>query len=223
MVDGRRVFLTGATGYIGGRLIPELCARGHLVTALVRQNSQRKLPSGCTVAFGNALDGDSYGESLGGADTFIHLVGVSHPSPAKAQQFVEIDGKSAEEAIRVATKNKIRHFIYLSVAQPAPVMRAYASGSPPLRGIPAGKRLECHDRAPLVRARTGSSLAVRLTPAVLAGGAFSRTREFALRLGFVTIRQMIEVLAAAVDNPPPAGLRIIEVPEIRQLTRDSAP
>jgi uncharacterized protein YbjT (DUF2867 family) len=120
-----RVFVTGATGYIGSRLIPVLAARGHEITALTREESQHKLPRDCRAVRGNALDGESYAAAVEGADTFIHLVGVSHPSPAKARQFVEIDLKSAGEAICVARAVGIRHFIYLSVAHPAPVMHAY--------------------------------------------------------------------------------------------------
>src|SRR5437867_11623015 len=39
------VFITGGTGYLGRRLIPALHARGHIARALVRRESQHKLPS----------------------------------------------------------------------------------------------------------------------------------------------------------------------------------
>ena len=54
------VFITVGTGYIGSRLIPRLLARGHRVRALVRPESQNKLPSGCEVVTGNALDASTY-------------------------------------------------------------------------------------------------------------------------------------------------------------------
>ena len=60
-----------------------------------------------------------------GADCIVHLIGVSHPNPAKARQFVEVDLASARTAIAVAVQAAVKHFVYLSVAQPAPVMRAY--------------------------------------------------------------------------------------------------
>ncbi|MBL8425554.1 MAG: NAD-dependent epimerase/dehydratase family protein, partial [Candidatus Accumulibacter phosphatis] len=43
------VFVTGATGYIGSRLIPELVARGHRVSALTRQASVQRLAPACRV------------------------------------------------------------------------------------------------------------------------------------------------------------------------------
>jgi uncharacterized protein YbjT (DUF2867 family) len=126
-VKTQRIFLTGSTGYIGSRLIPILTAHGHRVAALIRERSRHKLPPNCDAVPGSALDGNSYAAAVAGADTFIHLIGVPHPSPAKARQFIEVDLKSAEEAIRVASAAHIRHFIYMSVAHPAPVMRAYVA------------------------------------------------------------------------------------------------
>jgi hypothetical protein len=48
---------------------------------------------------------------------------VPHPSPAKAKQFREIDLLAARESVRAIAATTIRHFIYLSVAHPAPVMK----------------------------------------------------------------------------------------------------
>ena len=120
-----QIFITGSTGLMGSHLIPRLLSQGHSVRALVRPGSESKLPSGCTAIPGNPLDSTSYAIQVPPADTFIHLIGVSHPSPAKAEQFRSIDLKSVEEAAKAATAARIQHFIYLSVAQPAPVMKAY--------------------------------------------------------------------------------------------------
>src|SRR5204862_1551982 len=71
------------------------------------------------------LTEDSYTESIRGCDTFVHLIGVAHPSPAKAAQFRAIDLPSVQIAVKAARDAGIRHSIYLSVAQPAPMMRAF--------------------------------------------------------------------------------------------------
>src|ERR1017187_1669042 len=107
----RKVFVAGGTGYIGRRLIAELLARGHHVAAIARPGSERKLPQGCTVIPGNVLDGSTYRERVSPEYTFVQLTGVAHPSPAKARQFVEIDGRSASEAIRVAAAAGAAHFV----------------------------------------------------------------------------------------------------------------
>ena len=59
------------------------------------------------------------------ATTFVQLVGVSHPSPAKAAEFRSIDLVAGSEAIAAAVFAGIQHLIYVSVAHPAPMMKAY--------------------------------------------------------------------------------------------------
>jgi nucleoside-diphosphate-sugar epimerase len=71
----QQIFLTGGTGYMGSRLIPRLLSRGHRVTALVRPQSQGKLPFGCEAVAGNALDANSYRERIKPATIFVQLVG----------------------------------------------------------------------------------------------------------------------------------------------------
>src|SRR5689334_8222588 len=121
----RTVFVAGGTGYLGGRLIPLLLARGHRVRALARPGSAAKLPPGCDVVTGTPFDRTTFAAAITRGDTFVQLVGVPHPSPSKAKEFVEIDLRSAVESIAAATDAGVGHFVYVSVAQPAPVMRAY--------------------------------------------------------------------------------------------------
>ena len=68
----------------------------------------------------------SYVARIRTADTFGHLVGVPRPSPLKTEEFRAVDLASRREAVWAATEAGIRHFVYVSVAQPAPVMKGYA-------------------------------------------------------------------------------------------------
>lgn len=79
-MSSHSVFVTGANGYLGRRLVPALLARGHRVTALVRPGRESFLPADCRVLTGDALDPASFQDGLGDADTLVHLVGVAHPS-----------------------------------------------------------------------------------------------------------------------------------------------
>ncbi|MEO8514619.1 MAG: NAD(P)H-binding protein [Ignavibacteria bacterium] len=123
----RSIFITGGTGYIGSRLIPLLIAKEFEVNALVRKGSENKLPEGCNIIYGNALDSNSFKKNVNGCDIFIHLIGVAHPGPGKEKEFNEIDLVSIKESVKAATEAGVEQFVYLSVAEPAPVMKEFIS------------------------------------------------------------------------------------------------
>ncbi len=121
------VFITGGTGYIGSRVIPALLERGHTVRALIRPGSEKKLAPGAWPILGNALNATTFARYVAPSDTFLQLVGVAHPSPTKADEFQKIDLVSIQESVKAIHDSTIRHFIYLSVAHPAPAMKAYVA------------------------------------------------------------------------------------------------
>jgi divinyl chlorophyllide a 8-vinyl-reductase len=124
-VNGTTCVRRRRTGYIGRQLISQLLARGHRILALAHHGSQAKLPEPCEIVIGNLLDRLTFIDAISPCDTFVRLVGVPHPSPHKAQQFPDIALRSAAESIEAARGVGIAHFVYVSVAQLAPVMRAY--------------------------------------------------------------------------------------------------
>ena len=214
MAQQQHVFITGATGYVGRRLAAVLLRRGHRVTALAREQSRQKLPKGCEVAIGDALDGASYRDLLNGADTFVQLVGVAHPGPAKAREFVAIDLRSGLEAVKVASGAAISHFVYVSVAHPAPVMRAYIDVRSQCERVLTESGLNATILRPWYVLGPGHRWPYVLILFYKMAEAWPATRASARRLGLVTLRQMVNALAQSVENPP-QGIRIVEVPEIR--------
>lgn len=210
----RRIFITGGTGYMGSRLIPLLTARGHEVMALVRPGSEHKLPADCTPVLGDALDGASYEQHLAGCDTFIQLVGVAHPSPAKAKEFVAIDQRSGIEAIRAAKRGGIGHFIYVSVAHPAPAMHAYIAARSACEAELEASGLNATILRPWYVLGPGHRWPYVLVPFYWLAERIPSTREGARRLGLVTVEQMLRALAGAVGHPA-SGVSVVEVPAIR--------
>ena len=208
------IFLTGGTGYMGSRLTPILAARGHQVEALVRPGSERRLPTGCAAVAGDALDGASYQQHVDGCDTFIQLVGVAHPSPAKAQDFVAIDQRSGMEAIQAAQRAGVGHFIYVSVAHPAPAMHAYIAARSACEEVLGASGLNATILRPWYVLGPGHRWPYALIPFYWVAEWIPSTREGARRLGLVTVKQMLNALAAAVDRPA-TGVKIVEVPAIR--------
>ena len=55
-----------------------------------------------------------------------HATSAFYPSPFKAGQFRSVDLASAREAVAAARAANMSHVVYMSVAQPAPIMKAYA-------------------------------------------------------------------------------------------------
>jgi uncharacterized protein YbjT (DUF2867 family) len=216
------VFLAGATGYIGRYLVPELLRRGHTVRALVRRGSEQKLPAGAEAVVGDALDASTFATKVAPSDTFIQLVGVPHPSPAKAEAFRKIDLVAIRESARAAAGSTIRHFIYLSVAQPAPAMKAYVAvrseGERLLRdsGIPATFVRPWYVLGP------GHRWPYAILPLYWLWAAFPSQRDTARRLYPVTLAQVVRVLADSVERPAD-GVRIIEAPEMRRGPAAPAP
>ena len=124
------VLITGGTGYIGTRFIPALIGREHSVRALVRPQSAARLPARAIAVRGNALDAASVAAALNPDDTLVHLVGTPHPNPSKADEFERVDLASIRASVAAAAERRIPHLVYVSVAHPAPVMRAYIARSP---------------------------------------------------------------------------------------------
>lgn len=215
------VFITGSTGYIGSRLVPELARRGHLVRALVRPMSIARLAADAHPVVGDALNAQTFAKNLAPSDTLIHLVGVAHPSPTKGEEFRKIDLGSIRETVRAIEGSSIRHVIYLSVAHPAPVMKEYVEVRE------EGERLLRQSGVPSTFVRPwyvlgpGHWWPYAILPLYWIWGALPRHRETARRLYPVKLADVVRVIADSVETPPD-GVRIIEASEIASSRRAAA-
>ncbi len=210
------VFVTGGTGYVGAPLIPRLLDAGHRVCVLCRPGSESKLPLGCEVITGNALRAETFSHFIYPCRAFVHMVGTPHPAPWKGPQFRSVDLVALRVSAAAARDAGVKHFIFMSVAHPAPVMKAYIE-----------VRMECETeiaRAGLIATilrpwyvlGPGHWWPAALKPVYAAMGWLPSMRAGASRLGLVTLEQMTNAIIWAVENPPTAT-RILEVPDIRRL------
>jgi uncharacterized protein YbjT (DUF2867 family) len=202
---------------MGRALIPRLIKGGHDVVALTRPSSEKKLPPGCTAVTGNALDDATFADKIVRIDTFVHLVGVAHPGPGKNRQFREIDQVALEASVRAAA-GKVRNFVYVSVAQPAPAMLGYQAVRAACERTIRDAGLNASFLRPWYVLGPGHWWPYPLLPVFKLFEWIPLTRDTATRLGLITLAQMIAALEWAVENPAD-GTRIIDVPMIRRISR----
>jgi uncharacterized protein YbjT (DUF2867 family) len=113
--DDKPVLVTGATGYVGGRLIPALLEAGYTVRAVGR--SLEKLacrPWGhhpdIELTKGDVLDLESLKKALTGCGAAYYLV---HSMIAQKHKFVEADRKAAQNMVLASESAGIDRIIYL--------------------------------------------------------------------------------------------------------------
>ncbi|MCW2971843.1 MAG: NAD-dependent epimerase/dehydratase [Thermoleophilia bacterium] len=111
----RTILVTGATGYVGGRLVPELLERGEHVRALARTPGKLEGRAFAghphlTVAEGDVLDRASLDRALDGVDVAYYLV---HSMGAGAD-FAELDLRAARTFAEACRAAGVQRIIYLS-------------------------------------------------------------------------------------------------------------
>jgi uncharacterized protein YbjT (DUF2867 family) len=179
------ILVTGATGYVGGRLIPQLLAAGHSVRVFVRDASRvahRPWQPRVEVAVGDIFDRDSVARALEGIDCAYYLIHSMMTSG-----FEELDRRAASTFASAAPPT-LRKVIYLGGLLP--------------RGEQRSKHLRSRAEVGAILARTLPVLELRAGPVIGSGSA-----------SFEMVRYLTERLPAMVaprwiDNQvQPIGIR----------------
>ena len=112
---GRPVFVAGATGYIGGRLVPRLLDAGYRVRALVRAPEKlQSRPWGehelMEIVKGDVLDGETLKQALAGCQSAYYLVHSMNPAVG---DFARTDRQAAVNMAQAAAAAGLEQIIYL--------------------------------------------------------------------------------------------------------------
>jgi nucleoside-diphosphate-sugar epimerase len=152
----RGVFVTGAAGFVGRRLVQHLIAAGERVVALDRSG---RLPSldGLTIVRGDLLEPATYRDALGSCAAVVHLAAATGKAPAAEHQRVNVHGTEIllEECRRAA----VQKFVFVS---------SIAAAFPDVSGYPYAKAKQQAEQA--VRA-SGLRTAILRPTMILGPGA----------------------------------------------------
>ncbi len=109
--DNARILLTGATGYVGGRLLEALEQKGVSVRCLARKPEflSGRVGPATTVVQGDCLDATTLGPALAGIETAFYLV---HSMGTK-KDFEEQDRLAARNFSVAAKQAGVRRIVYL--------------------------------------------------------------------------------------------------------------
>lgn len=138
----QRIFLTGGTGYVGSAVAHELIARGHQVSALVREAARAAaLPPGCIPVVGDLATPAAWLEVAADADVAVHTGfqyadGTERPAP-------DWIATSALLTLAESGVGRLRRVVYTS--------NAYLLGDHPARPVDEGAVAMPTSRVPLSR------------------------------------------------------------------------
>lgn len=163
------------------------------------------------------LDAQSLQSHMKPGDTVVQLIGVSKPTPWKGPQFRAVDLVAGLTAIKAASQAGVSHFVYVSVAHPAPMMKEYIAVRAECEAALRTSGLSATILRPWYILGPGHRWPLLLKPAYWFCERWPLTRASATRLGLVTLCEMLGAMVWAVEHPT-NSTRVLEVPDIKTIS-----
>src|SRR5436309_1313823 len=111
-----RVFVTGATGFVGRTVIQALRAEGYVVRCLVRRGSERDLRGVGAIerVEGDVLSPQTLEEGMAGCDAVVHLVGIIREHVPTNTTFYRVHVQGTSNVVAAAASVGVRRYIHMS-------------------------------------------------------------------------------------------------------------
>ena len=168
-----RIFITGATGYVGSAVLDAFARAGHRVTALVRHSSASSdapLRPGVEPVVGDLSNPASYVVAAASCDTLVHAAFESSPRAASVDR-VAVEALM-DVAARVTAAGRRVTVVYTSSASVLGNTRGRVADEAAAPQPPAGLSWRpAHEMAVLEGARRGGFRAIVVRPGIVYGGA----------------------------------------------------
>lgn len=206
----QNVLVTGASGYIGGRLVPALLDAGHTVRCLARTPSKLDglaWRDRVTVAQGDIADPRAVAGALRGIDAAYYLV----HSMGGAADFAARDRQAAETFRDAAGVAGVRQIVYLGgLGDDGPGLSSHLDSRHEVGAVLASGTVPVTELRAAVIIGSGSASFEMLRNLVEVLPAMVTPRWVTTRCQPVAIRDMLHYLVAAIDEPAAVG-RVLEV------------
>lgn len=108
------ILVTGATGFIGGRLARYLAAQGHRVRALVRRETLELAACGVEPVRGDIVDADVMYPALRGVEAVFHLAAVRDVWGTPETVYRQVNVDATRSLLDAAKASGVRRFVYCS-------------------------------------------------------------------------------------------------------------
>ncbi|MEF3254010.1 MAG: complex I NDUFA9 subunit family protein [Deferribacterales bacterium] len=111
----KKVFLTGATGFVGTEILKELLKTGYEVKVLVRDEKRLKIRDPrISIVKGDVLDFKSLADGVAGSDLVINLVGIIREITEKGVTFENMHFIATKNCVDAAVQSGVKRFIQMS-------------------------------------------------------------------------------------------------------------
>jgi len=147
----KKILVTGATGFVGGRLVPQLLSAGEEVRVFVRDAGrlEKSVRDRVDVVEGGLEDHDAMDRAVAGCSQVLHLAALAQAYVRNPREYFRINTDSVEALLRSAARHSVRRVVHVSS----------------VAALPPEKYAACwgisHRPTPYAESKTASEILVR--------------------------------------------------------------
>jgi nucleoside-diphosphate-sugar epimerase len=115
-LNEKKALVTGATGFVGGRLAERLLSEGVTVRALVRSSgkAERFVSRGVEIVQGDVTDRDSVRRASEGCQMVFHCAAMMHDGQAPVAEFRRVNVEGTRHMLEAAAEVGVSRFVHIS-------------------------------------------------------------------------------------------------------------